>query len=108
MRKGCDLRMKKGKRDIKNEMEVKSGYNKDETIIRDKKRYDTKMRAQETKESDKKENRIMGRTATEDVTAYGEFISSYFAWIPPEKQKERAKELDEATKGDKARNTQIK
>lgn len=34
----------------------------------------------------------------EDVTKYGEFVSSYFAWVPPEKQKKRAKELDEKTK----------
>ena len=34
----------------------------------------------------------------EDVTKYGEFVSSYFAWIPIEKQKNRAKELDEMTK----------
>lgn len=34
----------------------------------------------------------------EDVTAYGEFVSSYFAWIPPSKQKERAEELDKTTK----------
>lgn len=34
----------------------------------------------------------------EDATEYGEFISSYFAWIPPEKQKERAKELQNMTK----------
>ncbi len=34
----------------------------------------------------------------EDVTMYGEFVSSYFAWIPPEKQSQRAKELDEKTK----------
>ena len=25
----------------------------------------------------------------EDVTKYGEFISSYFAWVPPEKQKKK-------------------
>ena len=34
----------------------------------------------------------------EDATEYGEFISSYFAWIPPEKQKQRADELDKNTK----------
>ena len=34
----------------------------------------------------------------EDVTMYGECVSSYFAWIPPEKQSKRAKELDEKTK----------
>ena len=26
----------------------------------------------------------------EDVTKYGEFVSSYFAWLTPEKQKEKA------------------
>jgi len=36
--------------------------------------------------------------AGEDVTVYGEFVSSYFAWLPPERQKQRAKELDEKTK----------
>ena len=34
----------------------------------------------------------------EDVNVYGEFISSYFAWLPPEKQKQKAKELDKKTK----------
>ena len=34
----------------------------------------------------------------EDVTKYGEFVSSYFAWLPPERQKKRAKEIDNMTK----------
>lgn len=34
----------------------------------------------------------------EDVTKYGEFVSSYFAWLTPEKQKKRAKEIDKMTK----------
>ena len=34
----------------------------------------------------------------EDTTKYGEFISSYFTWIPLPKQKERAEELDYKTK----------
>ncbi len=37
----------------------------------------------------------------EDTTKYGEFISSYFAWIPPTKQKSRAEELENMTKKDK-------
>ncbi len=37
----------------------------------------------------------------EDATQYGEFISSYFAWIPLPKQKERAEELNNMTKGQK-------
>lgn len=34
----------------------------------------------------------------EDVTQYGEFVSTYFAWVPPTKQKQRANELEEMTK----------
>ena len=34
----------------------------------------------------------------EDVTKYGEFVSSYFAWLTPEREKKRAKEIDEMTK----------
>ena len=33
----------------------------------------------------------------EDVTKYGEFVSSYFAWISPERQKKRAKEMENIT-----------
>lgn len=31
-------------------------------------------------------------------TAYGEFIPSYFAWVTPEDQKEKAEEMDDMTK----------
>ena len=34
----------------------------------------------------------------EDATQYGEFVSSYFAWIPLTEQKEKADELAEKTK----------
>ena len=34
----------------------------------------------------------------EDATQYGEFISTYFAWVPLPKQKEKAKEMVEMTK----------
>ena len=34
----------------------------------------------------------------EDATKYGEFVSSYFAWIPLPEQKKKAKELNEMTK----------
>ena len=33
----------------------------------------------------------------EDVTKYGEFISSYFAWLTPEKQKQKAKNMENMT-----------
>ena len=35
---------------------------------------------------------------SEDTTKYGEFISSYFSWIPISQQKERAEELQNMTK----------
>lgn len=34
----------------------------------------------------------------EDTTKYGEFISSYFAWITLPEQKENAKRLQDITK----------
>ena len=37
----------------------------------------------------------------EGCTRYGEFISSYFAWIELDRQKRRAEELNDITKNDK-------
>lgn len=34
----------------------------------------------------------------EDVTKYGEFVSSYFAWLTLEHQKENAEKMEEITK----------
>lgn len=34
----------------------------------------------------------------EDSTKYGEFVSSYFAWMPLEEQKETANKLENITK----------
>ena len=39
----------------------------------------------------------------DDATKYGEFVSSYFAWVSPAEQKEKVKELQEITK-DKTKN----
>ena len=39
----------------------------------------------------------------EDVTKYGEFVSSYFAWISLPKQKEKAEEMAKMTKKGKKR-----
>lgn len=33
----------------------------------------------------------------EDTTKYGEFVSSYFAWLTPEKQKKKANEIENMT-----------
>ena len=37
----------------------------------------------------------------EDATQYGEFVSTYFAWIPLPNQKEKAEEMAQMTKRDK-------
>ena len=37
----------------------------------------------------------------EDSTKYGEFVSSYFAWLTLDGQRQRAKELDDKTKSQK-------
>ena len=37
----------------------------------------------------------------EDATQYGEFISTYFAWVPLPKQKEKAEEMSKMTQQQK-------
>ena len=37
----------------------------------------------------------------EDATEYGEFISSYFAWVPLSEQKDIANKLENITKSKK-------
>ena len=37
----------------------------------------------------------------EEQTKYGEFVSSTFHWVPKEKQKDRAAELEKITKDKK-------
>ena len=34
----------------------------------------------------------------EDITRYGEFVTSYFAWVPMSKQKENVEKLENITK----------
>ena len=34
----------------------------------------------------------------EDTTNYGEFVTSYFAWVPLPVQKEKAEEIENMTK----------
>ena len=47
-----------------------------------------------------KENQVEEGVAEvgEDATKYGEFISTYFAWVSLPKQKEKVEELEEITK----------
>ena len=46
---------------------------------------------------DKEENKDKIEVG-EDATKYGEFISSYFAWVSLPKQKEKVEELENITK----------
>jgi len=43
----------------------------------------------------------------EDNTKYGEFISTYFAWIPLSKQKEKAREMEKMTKNKNQKNNKV-
>ena len=44
----------------------------------------------------------------EDTTQYGEFVSSYFAWIPLPSQKEKAKKMVNMTKKEKNDDIKLK
>lgn len=58
---------------------------------------DEKNKIEENKDSERKDAPEVG----EDSTKYGEFVSSYFAWISLPEQKEKAKKLQDITKKDK-------
>ena len=47
---------------------------------------------------EKENNKIELTEVGEDGTKYGEFISTYFAWISLPNQKEKAEELENMTK----------
>lgn len=49
------------------------------------------------KESEKRIKEKITYASGEDATKYGEFVSSYFAWIPLSEQKETANKLENIT-----------
>ena len=51
------------------------------------------------KKREREESKIL---LEEDSTKYGEFVTSYFAWIPLDKQKKKAEQLDQMTKNKKS------
>ena len=71
-----------------------------EVHFMDKKRIDEIKQAEIEKQNGGDNKDVIKNSSEhyEDVTQYGEFVTSYFAWLPPEKQKERAKEIDDMTK----------
>lgn len=49
--------------------------------------------------NDKELNKLKNEIGEiEDATKYGEFVSSYFAWLTLARQKERAEDMDNMTK----------
>ena len=52
----------------------------------------------ERKNKEKKENEENNKEKIEDVTKYGEFISSYFSWLTPEKQRKIVKKLEDLSR----------
>ncbi len=50
------------------------------------------------KEDKEKQVEISVSEVGEDATKYGEFISSYFAWVSLPEQKDRVDELENMTK----------
>ncbi|MEE0769742.1 MAG: hypothetical protein UIT70_07810 [Clostridia bacterium] len=55
----------------------------------DKKEIETREKIEKTKEQ-------IGEI--EDTTKYGEFVSSYFAWLTLDRQKKTARKLENITK----------
>lgn len=50
-----------------------------------------------TGQTDKMKEEISTMEAAEDVTKYGEFVSSYFAWLTLDKQKKKAEDIENMT-----------
>ena len=42
-----------------------------------------------------------GRERVEDTTKYGEFISTYFAWVSPKEQRKNVERLEKITNKNK-------
>lgn len=58
-----------------------------------------KITTEETKKKNiKKANENFGVEVGEDTTKYGEFISSYFAWVSLPEQKAKAEKMQNMTK----------
>lgn len=48
-------------------------------------------------QTEKMKAEIGNMESEEDVTKYGEFVSSYFAWLTLDKQKSQAKRMEKMT-----------
>lgn len=62
------------------------------------KNKDKGERLREKEIHSKEASDMFGTEAGEDISKYGEFVCSYFAWISPEDQKEKVKKMQNVTK----------
>lgn len=62
---------------------------------------ETKKETKKVGKYNNKNMEIAVHEVGEDNTKYGEFVSTYFAWIPLSKQKEKAREMEQMTKKDR-------
>ena len=86
-------------------MHIPKIYKKGVCIFMEDKKF-KEINKHEILEKEKKlnENLEQKYEVGEDSKKYGEFISSYFAWISLPNQKERAEELDKMTKNSENKN----
>lgn len=85
----------------KDNVKKEKSSNLEDDRMREKRQFNLEDKKKDSKEFEHFESEIFNNEVGEDATQYGEFVSSYFAWIPLPKQKERADELDKITKKDK-------
>ena len=85
----------------KDNIRKEKSINLEDDRMKVRRQFDSEDKKKDSREFEHFENEISNNEVGEDATQYGEFVSSYFAWIPLPKQKERAEELDKMTKKSK-------
>lgn len=85
----------------KDNIRKEKSINLEDGRMKKRRQFDSEDKKKDSREFEHFENEISNNEVGEDATQYGEFVSSYFAWIPLPKQKERADELDKMTKKSK-------
>ena len=85
----------------KDNIRKEKSINLEDDRMKERRQFDSEDKKKDSREFEHFENEISNNEVGEDATQYGESVSSYFAWIPLPKQKERAEELDKMTKKSK-------
>lgn len=61
-------------------------------------KFKNQILSEKLEKQSKDESKKYGEEEVEDTTKYGEFVTSYFAWVPMSKQKENVEKLENITK----------